>query len=313
MKRAVTASVLCIVGGLYLFGAWYSYRFPANFAVEHDPKVKGLAYTDTLIKVAEDMNGAWYTNKNWLPNDFPFLSPTSLLDNPQNFQLGELEALRYATRVLRDNFSRMRTTDAIDEDCETAFTAFSNDPFRFMYPRAEWKYQEGIDALKRYRTRLVSGEAKFFPRADNQQEFIKQFLSLLGGASQRLANAPRDTLDRISEETAGDPGLSGEHRVLHHTSWFAIDDEFYFVRGELYVIYHLVQAIDYDFAEILALRKADELLVSVKEILLRAQMDPWIVCNGGSGSLLANHSLQLQARLEDARQKLRSLQSVLEF
>ncbi|MEK9175385.1 MAG: DUF2333 family protein, partial [Patescibacteria group bacterium] len=140
-----------------------------------------------------------------------------------------------------------------------------------------------------------------------------QFLSLLGGASQRLANAPRDTQDRISEETAGDPGLSGEHRVRHHTSWLAIDDEFYFVSGELYVVYHLIQAIDYDFAEILALRKADELLISVKEILLRAQMSPLIVVNGGSGSLLANHSLQLQARLEDARQKLRSLQSVLEF
>ncbi|MEK9175097.1 MAG: DUF2333 family protein, partial [Patescibacteria group bacterium] len=179
MKKTIitSTSIICFVLGFYAFGSLYCYRFPENFTVEHNSQIniKGLAYTDTLIRIAEDMNGSWYTIKNWLPNDI-IASPSRLLDNPQNFQLGELEGLRYATRVLRDNFSRMRTTDAIDDDCELAFTAFSNDPFRLFYPRSEWKYQEGIDALRRYRERLVSGDAKFFPRADNQQEFIQQFL-----------------------------------------------------------------------------------------------------------------------------------------
>jgi hypothetical protein len=50
---------------------------------------------------------------------------------------------------------------------------------------------------------------------------------------------------------------------------------------------------------------------TVIRTLDRTQFDPMIIANGDRGSLWANHSLQPQAPLEDARQKLRSLQNVL--
>lgn len=295
------------LAALWLLGAWFSYRIPAFFPVtRHESKIPGTAYIETLLTITTDMTNPW------LPNDI-FFWPTRMLDNPQHFQLGELEVVRHATRVLRDHFARRRTTDAIDQDADRAYTAFSNDPRVLLWPRAEWKYEEGIEALGRYQVRLIAGEALFRIGADNLKDCLVQFISLLGGASQRLANAPRDIKLRISEETAEDRVGAGEKRIRHQTPWMRIDDNFYYVRGELYALAHLMAAIEYDFMEDVLIKKnAHELMRAIVEILAFTQFDPIIVANGGVGSLLANHSLQLQARLEDARQKMRSLQSILE-
>ena len=299
-NRAFWVSLVVVV--TYLFGAFHYYRFSRMFVVQ-EPTSPGLAYVDALITVAEEMD------QNWMPNDI-FFWPSNLNDNPQNFQRGELEAVRYATRILRDHLSRMSTTDTIDPDCEIAFTAFSNDPEKLYLPRAEEKYEEGIEALKRYRARLERGEVRFYPRADNLNEFIVQFTSLLGGMSQRLANAPRDIESRISEETAGDATLSGEKRIKHHTPWTKIDDDFYFVQGVLFVLKHLVVATSEDFSVIIEQRNAEEFFEAITDVLDHTQFRPWIVLNGNPGSVWANHPMQLQARLEDVRQKLRLLQSV---
>ena len=164
------------VGILFVFIVFVmitNYKFPKYFQTETDKKDTGEAFAQTLVTISDEMAN------RWLPNDF-LLYPTRLLDNPQNFQLGELEALRYATRVLRDKLSRQRTTDKLDKDCESAFVLFSNDPFKFWLPSAEGRYQSGLIALEQYRNRLVSGDARFYPRADNLIELLDQFCSLLG-------------------------------------------------------------------------------------------------------------------------------------
>ncbi len=56
-----------------------------------------MVFTETLITITGEMSS------HWLPNDVFY--PTILLDNPINFQLGELEAVRYTVRVLRDKIS----------------------------------------------------------------------------------------------------------------------------------------------------------------------------------------------------------------
>ena len=107
---------------------WYEYQnaFPAYFdpvpapaksgkAVDRPPR--GVVFTDTLIVMGKGMLNSW------LPNDVIY--PTIFLDNPQNFQLGQLEGMRYSTRVLRDKLSRQRTTDKIDPFANRAFTDFS--------------------------------------------------------------------------------------------------------------------------------------------------------------------------------------------
>ena len=70
-----------------------------------DQTIKGVYFTKTNQALIKQMH------ENWIPNDIFW--PTVLLDNMPNFQIGILEVVRYNVRVLRDNLSRMRTTDAV--------------------------------------------------------------------------------------------------------------------------------------------------------------------------------------------------------
>jgi hypothetical protein len=293
-----------LIALFYVFGSFYYYRFPSYFELPvPERKQPGVFLTNTLIRMAEGMT------EHWLPNDI--LWPTALLDNPQSFQLGELEAVRYAVKSLRDDLSRMRTTDHIDPDIDRAASHFFFEPTRWAFPSAENRYRLAIEALERYRDRLEKGDATFSPRVDNLHKFLGDLASLLGGVSNRLANAPRDIRTRITEETAGDVILEREQEIRHVTPWMEIDDNFYYARGVLYVVRQLMIAIKYDFAEIIAQRNAGNLVTAIIRTLDRTQFEPLMVANGDRGSLWANHSLQLQALLEDARQKMRSLQNIL--
>jgi hypothetical protein len=298
------AAVAGLIALFYVFGSIYYYRFPEHFELPVPERHKpGIFLTDTLIRIAEGMTA------HWLPNDV--LWPTVLLDNPQNFQLGELEAIRYAVKSLRDDLSRMRTTDQIDADIDRAAANFFFEPMRWAFPSAESRYRRAIADLQRYRARLENDEATFSPRADNLHKFLGDIASLLGGVSNRLANAPRDIQTRITEETAGDVVLERERDIQHLTPWREIDDNFYYARGVLFVLRQLMLAVKYDFSEIITQRNTGNLVTSIIRTLDRAQFEPLIIANGDRGSLWANHSLQLQALLEDARQKIRSLQNVV--
>ena len=289
--------IICIVIMIAYYG------FPRFFEVEGTKGKPGLAFTKTLILMGEEMM------KAWLPNDM--LYPTILLDNPQNFQLGELEALRYAVRVLRDNLSRLRTTDKIDENIDKVYILFSNDPHKWIFPSAESKYRAGVRELKTYHDRLEKGDADFFPRADNLIELLSQLNSLLGGVNTRLANAPGDQRETLTEETAGDPYTEGERFVTIRVPWTALDDNFYYARGVAYGIRQILVAVRYDFKEILEIKKATELLDKIIKLLNQSQFEPILILNGSRGSVWANHSLQLLATLGDVRQKVSSLENML--
>jgi len=280
-----------------------NYRFPPFFNVEPEQNVTGLTSVKTLITLTEKID------RHWLPNDKFY--PTIFLDNPQNFQLGLLESIRYTTRVFRDKVTRLRTTDKIDPDMEKAFVFFSNDPFKWILPSAESKYRAGEKSLRNFEVRLVAGEANFYPRADSLNEILDQYISLLGGVNTRLSNAPRRREKTISEETAGDEFTKGEQRVQTRVPRFKIDDNFYFARGVAYGIRHMMIAIKYDFKNIFEVKNAEELVDRVIEVLDESQFEPLVVLNGSRGSIFANHSLQLMSLLEDARQKMRSLQDMI--
>ena len=280
-----------------------NYRFPKFFEQKSDATTPGLMFTDTLITMAEEMVD------RWLPNDKIY--PTVFLDNPQNFQLGELETVRYSVRVLRDKLTRLRTTDKIDPDAEAAFVFFSNDPFKWFLPSAESKFRAGLKSLKSYRARLAAGQADFYPRADNLNELLDQYVSLLGGVTTRLSNAPRQKSQVLSSETAGDQYTKGEKYVDVGVPWTKLDDNFYYAQGVAYGLRQMLLAVQVDFANILEVKKADELLQRTIHVLDNSQFEPLMVLNGDRGSIFANHSLQLQSVLEDTRQKLGSLQDMI--
>ncbi|MDR1921548.1 MAG: DUF2333 family protein [Candidatus Adiutrix sp.] len=325
-KKKAVQIPLAILLVLILFSVFITiinYRFPAFFTLAYpddgvsSPAIeaglapsavndikKGLMTADTLIVIGDELFS------NWLPNDKVW--PTVFLDNPQNFQLGQLEMMRYTARVMRDKLTRLRTTDKIDPDCDEAFTFLSNDPLKWWMPTAESRFNGAVDKLKSYRSRLAAGQAEFYPRADNLYELLDQYVSLLGGVNTRLANAPHRQRYKISEESAGEVDASREeHLVDTKVPWTAIDDNFYYAQGVAYVLRQSMAAIRHDFQEILEVKKATAQIDSIIEVLDQSQFEPWMVLNGDIGSVMANHSMELHSILENARQKIRNLNDMI--
>jgi hypothetical protein len=302
-KKLIALSVAIAVVLLYLVNMLYFSLLPYFFTVEKKTDaIRGTAFTDTTISLMEnELNGSG----GWLPNDTP-LSPTWLLDNKQNFQLGVLEVVRYNTRVLRDGLSRQRTTDTIDADCDKAFTSFSNDPLKWIFPSAEGKYQDGIDRLESYRQRLASGSAYFYPRSDNLIQLLEQYASLLGGVNTRLLNVSR-TRFTAHDNASEVPGVPHYTRV----PWLKIDDNFYFARGVGYGLYHMFKAVRIDFAQVLKDKNADIIVDEIISSLEESDFEPLVVTNGGKKGIFASHCSNLRVFLDDARQKINSLVNIL--
>jgi hypothetical protein len=263
-----------------------------------DKRTKGAHFIRVNEMLVKDMAD------NWLPNDLFW--PTALLDNMPNFQLGVLEVVRYNVRVLRDNLSRMRTTDRLDPNAEAAFTNLSNDPFKWWFPSAESKWKSGLAQLELYKQNLSTGRSHFYPRADNLIELLNQYLSLMGGANTRLINAPRDLKSTLGVEEQKDKA-SPAPTVDIDIPWRQIDDNFYYAQGVAYALHASFRAIRVDFQEVLTDKNSVGLVDKILEILGRCHFEPLIVFNGDPDSIFANHSLNLSGIFNDARQKMNSL------
>ena len=297
---------LYIVATPFVMVASYSFGQPSTITSsqrEH-ANVDGVAYVDALIHCYES------SMTHWMVNDR--IAPTIFLDNPQNFQLGVREGVLYGTRVLRDNLSRQRSTDAIDEDVRLAHERLSYDPNHWIIPQSETSIREGIRHLRKYRERLITGQAKFYPRADNLAELLQQFNSVTGGANVRLTNCIPGAERKIGEETLGDPTLSGEEIVQTRVPWSKVDDEFYYARGVAFAYREVMVAINHDFRELLEQRNAQELSKSiVVDFLDRVQIEPIYVANGGLDSAWPNHPAKLLGVLSQVREKSRSLHTMV--
>jgi len=294
-----------LVGGailiaLVLIIMWLNSRKPPLIeAVPYDREVKGSAFINANLLLLDQMM------QNWLPNDK--LWPTVLLDNMPNFQLGELELVRYNIRVLRDRLSRMRSTDKLDPFTEKAFSALANDPKKWWFPSAESKWKEAHKHLSLYLEGLRAGTSNFFPRADNLAELFQDISSLLGGANTRLLNASKDmkVIRAVEDLPEGSQGQQTE--VELHVPWYKVDDNFYYAQGIAYALYPTLLAVKLDFREVLTKKNCMSLLDSILEDLRRCYFEPLIVFNGEIDSIFANHSLNLASVLADAKQKMDSI------
>ncbi|MEW6665193.1 MAG: DUF2333 family protein [Thermodesulfobacteriota bacterium] len=275
-------------------------RKPGPLALEGaDRKVKGAHFVRANQALIQQMC------ENWLPNDYFW--PTALLDNMPNFQIGELEVVRYNVRVLRDNLTRMRTTDKLDPHVEAAFTALSNDPYKWWFPSAESRWRQGYASLETFYQKLVAGKTGFYPRADNLVELLNQYVSLMGGVNTRLINAPRDVKESVSMEGDKKADAGPTVTVEIDIPWYRVDDNFYYARGVAYALHESFRAIEVDFADVIRDKNSIPLVKKILELLKRCDFEPIIVFNGDPDSIFANHSLNLSGVFNDARQKMNSL------
>jgi hypothetical protein len=224
-----------------------------------------------------------------------------------NFQIGQLEVIRYNIRVLRDNLSRMRTTDKLDPSAEAAFTALSNDPYKWWFPSAESKWKLARISLEKFYGDLLAGNSHFYPRADNLAELLNQYASLMGGINTRLINAPRDVKKVLGVDEEMKDKAGNLRMVEVDIPWYRIDDNFYYAQGAALALFESFRAIKIDFIDVLKDKNSVALVDKVLEDLERCYFEPLLVFNGDPDSIFANHSLNLSGMFNDARQKINSL------
>ena len=302
--KALIAAIILIIFVFIVVVMAVNSRKPGPLVLgKLDKRVPGIAFITTNELLTRQMLA------NWLPNDLFW--PTALLDNMPNFQLGELEVVRYNVRVLRDNLSRMRTTDKLDPSAEAAFTSLSNDPMKWWFPSYESRLKKAANDLDAFSKNLRVGKSFFYPRADNLAELLRQYASLMGGINTRLINAPRDLNQALDVEETPKQGAKSSEMVNIDIPWYKIDDNFYYAQGAAYALRESFRAIRIDFLSVLKDKNSLKLVDKILENLDRCNFEPLFVFNGDPGSIFANHSLNLSGVFNDARQKVDSLITAL--
>ncbi|MDE1165779.1 MAG: DUF2333 family protein [Pseudomonas sp.] len=319
-------AVLAVIG-LYLVVTillgWYWSEEPSLFpvqqnaqaAAEHEGHKMVVGYTtvETLKTVAGTL---LHKPGGYISNDrFP---PGLWMDNMPSWEYGVLVQVRDLSRALRKDFARSQSQSAEDADLAKAEPKFNFDNKSWILPSSESEFQEGINALSRYQTRLSDPNqsgALFYARADNLNNWLGDVATRLGSLSQRLsASVGRVKLNSTLKTETVAPGQAPQvDEEIVETPWMQIDNVFYEARGQAWALSHLLRAIEVDFADVLAKKNAT---VSVRQIIreLEASQEPvWspMILNGSGFGILANHSLVMANYISRANAAVIDLRQLL--
>ena len=184
---------------------WWWSREPEVFYVnEKTPDgrtVVGYSTVDTLTHVI-----SWLLDKpgGYLSNDIA--PPSAWLDNMPSFEFGVVVQCRDLARVLRQDYSRSQSQSVEDKDLIVAEPDLNYTNDRWLVPSTEGKYREALDALNRYKARLIDADpndAQFYARADNLREWLLVVETRLGSLSQRLSASVGQI--RVNTDLGGAP------------------------------------------------------------------------------------------------------------
>jgi len=276
--------------------------------------VVGYSTVHTLIDVVN-----WLLEKpgGYLSNDV--MPPGLWLDNMPSFEFGVLTQCRDLARVLRNYHSRSQSQSIEDEDLAAAEPALNTDNLSWLFPPAETRYAEAIDALRSFETRLTDADpanAQFFARADNLREWLAVVELRLGSLSQRLSASVgqvRVNTD-LGGEPAGEAARDAPGEVIVKTPWLEIDNVFYEARGTAWALLLFLRAAQFDFERTLEDKNA---VVSLRQIIREleqglAPVNSPMILNGQGFGLFPNHSLVLASYLSRAHSAVADLRQLLE-
>ena len=311
------AVVVVFLGAIWALCWWWS-REPEIFYVNDKTPdgrvVVGYSTVDTLTHVL-----SWLLDKpgGYISNDV--MPPSVFLDNMPSFEFGVVVQCRDLARVLRQDYSRSQSQSIEDKDLIIAEPDLNYTNNRWLVPSTESKYREALEALNRYKARLIDAnpnDAQFYARADNLREWLAVVERRLGSLSQRLAASVgqvRVNTD-LSNTRAGDSARPSSGDVLVKTPWLQIDDVFYESRGSAWALLLFLRAAQFDFERTLQDKNA---VVSLRQIIreLEAALAPVrspIILNGAEYGLFPNHSLVLASYLSRAQSAVIDLRELLE-
>jgi hypothetical protein len=257
------------------------------------PTVPGEIFASTLAVI---MDHELHTGFGWRPNDFWLWGPKVTADNNSDRQLGIIQAIRETTRVFKDHLTKV-SSNQYDPNLVIADTDFRNDAEKWILPSPEGKYEDGVERLKEYVKGLHAtppSSRELNTRAVELVRLVQTWTDLLGDAHANLYRSTKDD---------GSP--------VH--SWDC-DHYFYHSQGYAHVMYHMMEAIEREYAGQL---KDDPVLKtmfdeSIDALGKAALMKPLIVMNGSPDGLFANHRRNLDAYITEARQKMYSIREELE-
>jgi hypothetical protein len=257
------------------------------------PTAPGEIYASTLAAI---MDHELHTGFGWRPNDLYIWGPKVGADNNADRQLGIIQAVRETTRIFKDHLTKV-SSNQYDPNLVIADTDFRNDALKWILPSPEGKYDDGIDHLRMYVAGLHSTPPSSRPlntRAVELITLLQTWTDLLGDAHANLYRTTKDD---------GTP--------VH--SWDC-DHYFYHSQGYAHVMYHMMQAIEREYA---GQFKDDPVLKALLDDAIdalgkAAVMKPLIVLNGAPDGLFANHRRNLDGYITEARQKMLSLREELE-
>jgi len=226
----------------------------------------------------------------WRPNDFVLWGPGLFADNNANRQRGIILAVRETTRVFKDHLTKV-SSDQYDKNLVEADTMFRNDAEKFWFPSAESRFKRGVQALRDY----IGGLHENPPRS-------------------KLLNRRNVELIRLFQTWSDMLGDAHSSLYRDDVSLAVTDDVFYHAQGVAHVMYHVLGAIRVEYGAGFKDRPILDTLIDECAAALRraAILKPLVVLDGSPASLFANHRRNLDAYVNEARQKMYSIREELE-
>jgi hypothetical protein len=261
------------------------------------PPGKTLAGGEVFAATAAAiMDHELHGGTGWRPNDFFLWGPSIGPDNNASRQLGIIQALRESIRVLKDHLTKISSNE-YDPNLVQADRLFRNDETKFWLPSAESRFSDGVAALQKYVAGLETSPPTSKPLNRRNVELI------------RLFQAWSDLLGDAHGELFKDREADGSSVAMWNT-----DDYFYHAQGMAHTIYHLSKAVRREYAiDLINRPSVASLLDDVIDALGKAAvMKPFIVLDGATEGLTANHRRNLDVYIVEARQKMYSIREELE-
>ena len=297
-----------LIGAAAIFLIWASGNLALHFGMKHHdhldydiakvfppdkPTVPGEIFASTLAAI---MDHELHTGFGWRPNDFFLWGPKVGADNNSDRQLGIIQAVRETTRIFKDHLTKV-SSNQYDPNLVIADTDFRNDAEKWVLPAPEGKYEDGIERLKKYVAGLHTtppSSRELNTRAVELVRLVQTWTDLLGDAHANLYRTTKD-----------------DGSAVH--SWDC-DHYFYHSQGYAHVMYHMMLAIEREYAGQL---KDDPVLKtmldeSIDALGKAAVMKPIVVMNGSPDGIFANHRRNLDAYITEARQKMYSIREELQ-
>ncbi len=230
--------------------------------------IPGVTFVDTLIELMDyELHGRIL---GWRPNGIFICRFT---DNINNYQLGVLEAVRFTTLRLKDSLTRLGEADRYDPDLEQAANLFMISASSWWFPSAASSYDQAIEHLKNFRTKLEKGQRSFYYRRDT-------LVSLLSAYKDQIGNVNRT--------------------LVMPVGWWRSDDYFYYAKGVSHVYYEILKVCRVGFKNQLATMHGADIMDEVlHELLIAENINPWIVFDSSLDGFLANHRANLNAPLSE--------------